>query len=256
LIKIDYSESAGAVILGVDASLEGYGAVLMQEDDNKKRRAARYESGTWNTAEKNYDATKRECRGVLRALKKFRHWLYGIHFILETDARVLVAQLNGAASDLPGALLTRWIAWIRLFDFDVRHVPGRKHTAADGLSRRPRTFADKENKKLEQDIDDFINAELASLRIVPILVALTEPPENIDEEQDYDDGVLSGYYSVRSRKIALWLTKLQRLDMRKEEFRKFKNTVLKFLVQDKHLFRRGSKNIPLRRVVDSKEEQA
>jgi len=54
--------------------------------------------------------------------------------VLETDVSVLVAQLNRSATDLPGALVTRWIAYIRLFDFEVRYVPGTKHTAADGLS--------------------------------------------------------------------------------------------------------------------------
>lgn len=39
LVKIDYSETAGAVVLGVDTSLEGYSTVLIQEDDNKKPRA-------------------------------------------------------------------------------------------------------------------------------------------------------------------------------------------------------------------------
>jgi hypothetical protein len=88
----------------------------------------------WNKAERGYDTTKRECRGVLKAFRKLRHWLYGVHFVLETDANVLVAQLNRVATDLPGALVTRWIAWIRLFDFEVRHVKGSKHTATDGLS--------------------------------------------------------------------------------------------------------------------------
>ena len=84
-----------------------------------KRHPSRYESGIWSSAEKKYDATKRECRGVLKALKKVRYWLYGVRFILETDASVLVAQLKQLGTDLLGALVTQWIAWIQLFDFDV-----------------------------------------------------------------------------------------------------------------------------------------
>ena len=91
----------------------------------------------WSKAEMSYDVTKRECHAVLKALQKVRYWLYGVHFVLEMDANVLVAQLNRSATDLPGSLVTRWIAYIRLFDFEVRHVPGHKHTAADGLLRRP-----------------------------------------------------------------------------------------------------------------------
>ena len=62
--------------------------------------------------------------------------------MLETDANVLVAQLNWSATDLPGSLVMRWIAYIRLFDFEVWHVPGKKHTAVDGLSQRPHTESD------------------------------------------------------------------------------------------------------------------
>jgi ribonuclease HI len=159
LVKIIYD--GGEIILAVDASLKGWGVVLMQLDALGKRHPSRYESGLWNQAERNYDATKRECRAVLKALRKVRYWLYGVQFILETDANVLVAQLNRSATDLPGALVTRWIAYIRLFDFVVRHVPGNKHTAADGLSQRPRTESDDIDEANEGlDIDDFIDAEI------------------------------------------------------------------------------------------------
>lgn len=54
-----------------------------------------------------------------------------------------------------GALITRWIAWIRLFDFEVRHVKGVTHTAADGLSRRPRVPGDTSEDE-DGDIDECI----------------------------------------------------------------------------------------------------
>lgn len=41
--------------------------------------------------ESKYDSNKLEYRAALIALKKFRHWLYGVHFILEIDADTLVA---------------------------------------------------------------------------------------------------------------------------------------------------------------------
>lgn len=168
LCKIHYdpADGWGMIILGVDASQQGYGGTLGQYDDKGRKRVARYESGLWNAAERNYDATKRECRGVLKCLRKLRSWLYGVHFILETDANTLVAQLNRAATDLPGALVTRWLAWIRLFDFEVKHVRGSTHTAADGLSRRPRMEDD--NSEEGTDIDEFIAIELDCVGIAPI----------------------------------------------------------------------------------------
>jgi hypothetical protein len=48
LIKIDYSPRAGEIVVGVDASLEGYRGYLGQRDIKTKRvRPARYKSGTW-----------------------------------------------------------------------------------------------------------------------------------------------------------------------------------------------------------------
>ena len=44
--------------------------------------------------------------------------------------------------------------------------------------------------------------------------------------------------------------------MSSTQFRAFRLTATQFLVRDFHLYRRGGKNVPLRRVVDTPEEQA
>ncbi len=72
LVSLNYSKGAGEIILAVDASLEGWGRVLMQLIQGK-RHSSRYKSGIWSCAEKKYDATKRECRSILKALKKVRY---------------------------------------------------------------------------------------------------------------------------------------------------------------------------------------
>src|ERR1700730_1689040 len=206
LVKIVYIDRAGEIILAVDASLKGWGAVLMQLDDQGKRHPYRYERGLWNQGEQNYDATKRECRGVLKALRKVRYWLYGVHFVLETDANVLVAQLNRSATDLPGSLVTRWIAYIRLFDFEVRHVPRGKHAAAVGVSRRPRTESDNIDEANEVDIDDFIDAEINAFRVAPVSVeeakgdleSTRNAPENAVQDLDQGKDLLEDGYSDES----------------------------------------------------------
>ena len=285
LVKIDYDENAGEIILAVDASLTGWGAVLMQKDSEGNRHPSRYESGLWNPAEQQYDATKRECRGILKALKKVRNYLYGIHFILETDAKVLVSQLNLAAADLPGALVTRWLAWIRLFDFEVRHVAGTKHGAPDALSRRARTASDDIDDQHEVDIDNFIEAELNSIRIERpwVRVASTtgriiqqdenegstgtnensdytdedEPRVDEPESLDEDNGLyLDGVWSDESHAMAEYLSTLARpKDLDRRALRAFKAKALRFLVKDRTLFRRSTKNAPERRVVEDRTEQ-
>ena len=70
LATIDYAEGAGEIILAVDTSGESWGAILQQTDRDSNRYPIRYESGMWTEAEKKYDSGKRECRALLRALKK------------------------------------------------------------------------------------------------------------------------------------------------------------------------------------------
>lgn len=81
----------GMIILAVDASNTGFGGVLIQENEERKRNPYRFESGLWSKAERKYDTMKLECRSLLHMLRKLRPWLYGVRFIVETDANTLVA---------------------------------------------------------------------------------------------------------------------------------------------------------------------
>jgi hypothetical protein len=215
----------------------------MQLDALRRRHLSRYESGLWNKAERNYDATKRECHSVLKALRKVRYWLYGVRFVLETDANVLVVQLNRSTTDLPRALVTRWIAYIRLFNFTVRHVLGTKHTTADGLSQRPCTESDNIDEANEVDINDFIDAELNAFSVAPVTEAKAD--------------LLTDGYSEDSWRIAKYLTTLQRLaGLNRTEFRSFKRKALHYAVTDSNLYQRARKGIPQRLVVDADDCKA
>ena len=89
LVILNYSPGASLIIVVFDGSKKGWGGVVMQLDKDEKRHPARFESGIWNPTESGYDAGKREYRSLLKTLKKFRFWLYRVHFILETDANTL-----------------------------------------------------------------------------------------------------------------------------------------------------------------------
>jgi len=100
----------------------------------------------------------------MKALKKFRNYVYGVRFLVETFTNILVHQLNLPANDLPGAQVTCWIAWIRLFDFDVKHVPGRLNGGPNGLSRRPRGEGEPAPEE-EVDLEETIEACLQGIRV-------------------------------------------------------------------------------------------
>ncbi|RDW56806.1 hypothetical protein BP5796_12873 [Coleophoma crateriformis] len=257
LIKMDYSEGAGERICGTDSLGAGWGGFICQVKEGK-RHPVRFESGIWNKAERVYDATKLECRAVLKALKKFRFYL-----------------------DIPGALVTRWLAWIRLFDFEVRHIKGHANKAADGLSRRPPTEQDLREEEQEEDLDkfidmeldDYIDYEMKALQIMKITVSnpvrirpLSEsqndrngdpkPDETGDILHLEDDGILDGRYSRESRDIAWFLTYLTKpRPMAQDEYRSFRRKATNYLVNRKTLFKRGTAGTPQTRVVDLEIER-
>jgi RNase H-like domain found in reverse transcriptase len=109
------------------------GSVLSQAQSDGTVRPARFESGICSDAEKKYDALKFECRGLLKALKKFRFWLFGRYFTVVPDLQTL---LNQPPNDLSNSMMTRWLSYIQLFDFDAKLVNGAKNGAVEALSRR------------------------------------------------------------------------------------------------------------------------
>ena len=76
--------------------------------------------------------------------------------------------------DLSGSVVIRWIAWIYLFDFDIRHVLGMKNTVADGLSRQ--LVTEEDVKEVENNnINKFLDAQFLSMfRVFLIMTDLGE----------------------------------------------------------------------------------
>ena len=150
--------------------------------------------------------------------------------------------------------------------------------------RRGATTQEAEEEAEEQDIDDFIDAQLDSLHTVPIppllqnltVAAVTrlmrrqseaDSPKAsthaaeveyhaANEDESVDEPVLAPGYGEASQQIATYLTTLQKpAGMDTKEFQKFKNYALHFCVLDRHLFRRNSRNVPCRRVIDNEADR-
>jgi len=201
LNPIDY-KSEEKIVLSVDSSLAGSGAILQQEEPKTgKRHLARFESGIWTEAEKKYDAGKLEYRGLLKALKKLRMYLYGVRFLVEIDAKTLVPQMNQPGSDLPGSVVNRWLAWIKMFSFEIKHVAGKRYGVPDGLSIRRRSVEDSDEEEGVEELEEEMDAELAVNE-----VDSEEEGDNEDEiEEDDNQAMLD-----EIKKVTRYLTTLQR----------------------------------------------
>jgi hypothetical protein len=212
---------------------------------NEKKHSMRYESEIWSNVEKKYDVIKKKCREILKILKKIHFYFYDVKFILKTNARVLVDQLNRFDTDFSDAFVTRWLAWIRFFDFEVRHVLDIKHTAADDLFRKSSSFNDFKKVAEEKNIDDWMNTHLDCVRVFFISI--------VEEESSF---ILISEYFEKSQKIVVYLFTLRKSsEMTLKEFNKFKKKVLRFKLQKNQLFRRNSKNVLMKRVVDDLEKR-
>jgi hypothetical protein len=223
LIFIDYENDV--IIFAMNASLEDWRAVLMILR-NEKKHSIRYENDIWSNAKKKYDVTKKECRDVLKILKKIRFYFYDVKFILKTNARVFVDQLNRSDTNLSDAFVTRWLVWIRLFDFEVRHVSSIKHIAADNLFRKSSSFNNFKKVAEEKNIDDWVNTQLDCVRVFFVSI--------VEEESSF---ILISEYSEKSQKIAAYLFTLRKSsEMTLKEFNKFKKKVFRFKFQRNQFF--------------------
>ena len=120
-------------VLDTDASNDGIGAVLSQEDNGRERVIA-YASRVLSKAERRYCVTRRELLAVVKFLQHFRPYLLGRHFIVRTDHGSLTWLRNFKN---PENQLARWLEQLQEYDFDIVHRPGHKHGNADALSRVP-----------------------------------------------------------------------------------------------------------------------
>lgn len=74
-----------------DASSLGYGAILIQIKEGR-RKVISYFSMRTTDAESKYHSYELETLAVVKALKHFRHFLYGRHFVIVTDCNALKAS--------------------------------------------------------------------------------------------------------------------------------------------------------------------
>jgi hypothetical protein len=256
LVSIDYSEPIRPIVISVDGSKKGWGAVLQQEDSNGQKRPVRFESGVWSTAERNWDSGKHECKAMLLALKKFRPWIYGVHFVVETDARTLVDQLNRSATDLPGALVTRWLALLNMWEFEVRHIEGKKNVVADALSRRPEQPDWEPPSQPEEDVEEFIDKQLGSMRLANPGPMDPGSLQYATQSQAFDLTVLETLATQHFRNIAQWLVTMKNpRSLNRKEMRQLRRQAGKYLVERGMLWARAGPGRPLRRVVDDPDQQ-
>ena len=112
-----------------DGSTKGLGACLLQDE-----KPIYFATKALTETQRGYMAIEIESLAVAWAVEKFHHFLYGCHFILETNQKPLEAILSRSLNQATPRLQHILIRTLP-YNFTVRYIPGPKNLLADCLSR-------------------------------------------------------------------------------------------------------------------------
>ncbi|XP_071905702.1 uncharacterized protein [Coffea arabica] len=162
-----------------DASGEGLGCVLMQNG-----KVIAYASRRLKPHEQNYPTHDLELASVIFALKKWRHYLYGVTFEVYTDHKSLKYLFSQKELNLRQR---RWVEFLEDYDCSINYHPGKANVVADALSRKAQVVGlmVKEWDMLEE-ISGW-NPRLEKLKVLFGSLSLKSPLlERIKEAQKTD----------------------------------------------------------------------
>lgn len=118
--------------LHTDASAHGFGGILMQQGDDEQYHPVMFFSRKTTAAESKLHSFELETLAIVYSLKRFRPYVFGIHFTVVTDCNSLRATLS--KKDV-NSKIARWALFLEEFDYDIIHRPCSKMQHVDALSR-------------------------------------------------------------------------------------------------------------------------
>ncbi|GBG80862.1 hypothetical protein CBR_g31418 [Chara braunii] len=111
---------------------------VLRQDDENGLRPVEFMSKKIKTQKLQDSTYEKKLYALVCALKHWKHFLLGRHFKSFSDHSTLQwMKSQGEFNDK----LTRYIQFIDMFDFELKHKKGCYNKVVDALSRRPDSFA-------------------------------------------------------------------------------------------------------------------
>ena len=116
-----------------DASSQGLGATLWQDDDQGRSRPVHYASRGLTDAERNYAQIEKECLAIQFACTRFHQYIYGKLVTLKSDHKPLESIFKKPLATAP-ARIQRMLLHLQKYDLHVVHISGTQIPVSDMLS--------------------------------------------------------------------------------------------------------------------------
>ena len=118
-------------VLQTDASDEGLGAALLQPREGQLMPVS-FASRKLLPRERAYSVMEKECLAVVWAVNKFKCYLYGREFVLQTDHQPLISL---SRSRVANDRVMRWSLLLQPYRMRIEAIKGSDNVIADYLSR-------------------------------------------------------------------------------------------------------------------------
>jgi transposase InsO family protein len=174
-----YFEQDKELIISADSSSYALGGVLLQRHDNVLRPIA-YCSRSLTKSERNYAQIEKELLASVFACEKFRMYVQGIEFNLQSDHKPLIPLINKKNLVDAPVRCQRLLMRLARYTPTAEYVPGKYMVVADTLSRDVMPCGDV-NDELSREVQEFA---VHSIRSLPVSETRMEA---IVREQNRDD---------------------------------------------------------------------
>ncbi|XP_062574225.1 uncharacterized protein K02A2.6-like [Saccostrea cucullata] len=169
---LQYFDPNKPVMLSVDASSNGLGAVLIQED-----KPVAYGSRALTETQQRYSQIEKETLAILYGCTKFHDYVYGHSVLVESDHKPLESILKKPVLSSPPRL-QRSVLALERYDIQVIYKPGKKMFLADHLSR---SYLKETKEALVPDL------QVNEMHLTSYLPVSQEVQDRIRKETGQDD---------------------------------------------------------------------
>ena len=132
ILRLPVFQNEMPFVLRTDASDVGIGAVLLQYFEGEGRLLIAYASKKLLLRERNYSVIEKECLAIIWGFEKFRKYLYGVKFLLETDHKPLSYMQTAKVLN---PRIMRWAIKLQPYRFRIIAIRGQDNLGADYISR-------------------------------------------------------------------------------------------------------------------------